>query len=65
MNYPFTYKNRTFTIDLDEVGGMKQWNIREDGKLLSFVFDQEMIPQVIYEMVEFPQMDKAIHSRYD
>ena len=65
MNYPFTYKNRTFTIDLVEVGGMKQWNIREDGKLLSFVFDQEMIPQVIYEMVEFPRMAKAIHSRYD
>ena len=78
MNYPFTYKDRTFTIDTEEqtrvvafengkpvYGDYTQFNIRENGKLLSFVFDQEMIPQVIYEMVEFPKMDKAIHSRYD
>ena len=65
MNYPFTYKNRTFIIELDEACGMKQWNIKEDGKLLSFVFDQEMIPQVIYEMVEFPRMAEAVRSRYD
>ena len=78
MNYPFTYKDRTFTIT-DEtqtrVTAFKngkpvyedytQWNIFEDGKLLSFVFDQEMIPQVIYEMVEFPRMAEAVHSRYD
>ena len=65
MNYPFTYKDRTFTIELKEAGGYKQWNIYEDGKLLSFVFDQEMIPQVIYEMVEFPRMAETVHSRFD
>ena len=65
MSYPFTYKDRTFIIEPKEVGGMKQWNILENGKLLSFVFDHEMVPQVIYEMVEFPRYAETAHSRYD
>jgi len=65
MNYPFTYKDRTFIIEPKEVGGMKQWNILENGQLLSFVFDHEMVPQVIYEMVEFPRYAETAHSRYD
>ena len=65
MTYPFTYKDRTFTVEMREVGDYKQWNIYEDGKLLSFVFDHEMVPQVIYEMVEFPRYAETAHSRFD
>ena len=65
MNYPFTYKDRTFVIEPKEVGGMKQWNIYQDGQLISFVFDQSIIPQVIYERVEFPNWQAKAGSRYD
>ena len=73
-----TYKNRTFAVDTEEKTrvvafeggqpvheGQTQWNIREDGKLLAFVFDEEMVPQTIREMVDFPRTAEVVNCRFD
>jgi len=78
MNYPFYYKDRTFTIDTEDqtrvvafengkpvYGDYTQFNIREDGQLKGFVFEHDAVPEAIRQMVDFPNQAEAIHSRFD
>ena len=77
-NYFITYKDQRFDVDTTEdtrvvafedgkpvYGTTTQFNIRQDGQLVGFVFDQTEVPTAIARMVDFPNEAEAVHSRFD
>ena len=73
-----TYKTRTFDIDTENLtrvvafengkpvyGDYTQFNIRENGQLVGFVFEKDLVQDAIRRMVDFPNEAKAINCRFD
>ena len=77
-NFTTTYKNRQFDIDTQVdrrvvafengkpvYGENTQFNIRENGQLVSFVFQEDLVQDAIRQMVDFPNQAEAINCRFD
>ena len=73
-----TYKTRTFTIDTENLtrvvafengkpvyGDYTQFNIRENGQRVGFVFEEDLVQDAIRRMVDFPNEAEAVHCRFD
>ena len=78
MNYFITYKDQRFEVDTTEDTRVTafengkpvyttttQFNIRKDGQLVGFVFDQTEVPTAVAQMVDFPNQAEAINCRFD
>lgn len=77
-NFTITYKTRQFDINTETqtrvvafengdpvYGTNTQFNIRENGQLVGFVFDKVDVETAIQRMVDFPNENEVINCRFD